>query len=191
MSDDDPDFSRGTSNDPKVQARDRERRFLKWAYAPDAPIDLRAPEVAHVLECAIAEAETMLEDLAARDALARSVDDDGFVFYRLPGRKPAPPPPKSAAIVRHEPHAVRAVTPPIEESTATMGLVLNLVMPGVGSIVAGRTGEGIAQLVLFIVGLPLCFLLIGIPLCVAVWGWALATGLRAVSDAQKNRAKDE
>jgi TM2 domain-containing membrane protein YozV len=187
MSDDDPDFSRGTPSDPKIVARERERRFLEWAYAPDAPIDVRAPEVAHVLKCAIADAEAMLEELAARDSLSRSVDDEGFVFYRLPGRRPAP----SKALVKHEPQKpVRAVTP-VEESTATMGLVLNLVMPGVGSIVAGRTGEGIAQLVLFIVGLPLCFLLIGIPLCVAVWGWALATGLRAVSDAQKRRDERE
>jgi TM2 domain-containing membrane protein YozV len=174
--DEPPDFDRGTD---KARARELERRFLEWAYAPAAPIDLRAAEVAHAVKCTIAEAEAHLEDLAARDSLVRLVDDEGFVFYRLPGRKPAP----SQALVRRAPEATAITRPP--ETQATMGLVLNLVFPGVGSIVAGKTGEGIAQLVLFVIGLPLCFLLIGIPLCVAVWGWALSTGLRAVHESQR------
>jgi len=174
---DEPDFDRGTEI---KRARELERRFLEWAYAPGAPVDIRAAEVAHAAGCTIAEAEAHLEELAARDALSRQVDDEGFVFYRLPGRKPPKPAPGQAMIL-HEPHAMRRTAEP----QATMGLVLNLVMPGVGSIVAGKTAEGIAQLVLFIIGLPLCFLIIGVPLCVTVWAWALATGIRAVNEAQR------
>jgi len=175
---DEPDFTRGAD-----RARELERRFLEWAYAPGAPLDIRVAEVAHVVKCTIAEAEAHLEDLAARDALSRQVDDDGFVYYRLPGRKAAAPAPKpEVALVPHQSHLPAVSRPP--DPQATMGLVLNLIFPGVGSIVAGKTGEGIAQLVLFIIGLPLCFVLIGIPLCVAVWGWALATGLRAMNESQ-------
>jgi TM2 domain-containing membrane protein YozV len=173
METDEPDFTRGSE---KARALDFEQRFLAYAYGAGAPHEMRATEVAHAIKMPIEETEKHLEDLAARDVLVRAVDEEGFVFYRLPGRK------KTEAIVRHEDQALASTRPP--EHQATMGLVLNLVMPGVGSIVAGKTGEGIAQLILFCIGLPLCFILIGIPLCVAVWGWALSTGLRAVQESQ-------
>jgi TM2 domain-containing membrane protein YozV len=179
--DDEPDFTRGTE---QARANEFERKFLEYAYGPATPTELRATEVAHAVKFPISETEKHLEDLAARDILVRAVDEEGFVFYRLPGKKVRASSPADKALVVKEPEAI-ATRPP--ETQATMGLVLNLVLPGVGSIVAGKTGEGIAQLILFTFGLPLCFILIGIPLCVAVWGWALSTGLRAVHESQNAR----
>jgi TM2 domain-containing membrane protein YozV len=181
MDTEEPDFTRGSE---KARALDFEQRFLEYAYGPSAPTEMRATEVAHAVKVPISEAEKHLEDLAARDILVRAVDEEGFVFFRLPGKK------QNQAIVRHVDDA-QALAPRPPEHQATMGLVLNLVMPGVGSIVAGKTAEGIAQLVLFLIGLPLCFILIGIPLCVAVWGWALSTGLRAVQESQQRAQSRE
>jgi TM2 domain-containing membrane protein YozV len=169
---DEPDFDRGTGA-PKD---DFEQRFLEFAYSTTVPIN--APAVAHALKIPIATAAEKLEDLAASDVLIRIVDNEGMIFYRLPGRVSAAP----NALVKANPPGPLAVSPP-PHPQAMAGLLLNLVVPGVGSIVAGKTVEGIIQLVLLVIGLPLCFVLIGIPLCIAVWGWALATGLRALNES--------
>jgi TM2 domain-containing membrane protein YozV len=180
MDTEEPDFTRGSE---KARALDFEQRFLEYAYGGSTPTEMRATEVAHALKVPISDAEKHLEDLAARDILVRAVDEEGFIFYRLPGKK------KTQALVRAE---AQALAPRTSEQHATVGLVVNLVAPGAGSIIAGKTGTGIAQLSLFfLLGLPLCFILIGIPLCVAVWGWALSTGLRAVQESQQRAQSRE
>ena len=71
------------------------------------------------------------------------------------------------------------------EGLAIAGLILNiLVLPGLGSIVGGETQTGIWQIVLFILSIPLMFVLIGIPLAFGVWIWGLITGVRMIQEAQ-------
>jgi TM2 domain-containing membrane protein YozV len=64
------------------------------------------------------------------------------------------------------------------EGSAVTALVLNLFLPGVGSLVGGRTGAGVGQLLLFLIGLPLSFFLVGIPIVAAAWIWAVITGIQ-------------
>lgn len=171
------DFTRGVDarepDKPKLSAAEFEQRFLEFAYKTDDRIN--APAVAHALKIPIAEAADQLEDLAARDVLAREVDDQGLIWFELPGRR-------ERALVKRTDGGLLAPPPPPQAMAA---LLLNLVAPGVGSIVGGRTVEGILQLVLLLIGLPLCFILVGIPICVATWGWALSTGLRVMNQAQE------
>jgi TM2 domain-containing membrane protein YozV len=157
-----------------VKSADFEQRFLEYAYQASLP--LNAASVAYALKIPISEADEQLEDLAARDILTRHVDEEGHVFFRLPGR------PQPVAIVPHVGPGAQAITGP-QSPQAMAGLLLNLVVPGLGSIVAGKTIEGVLQLVLILIGLPLSFILIGIPICIATWGWALSTGLRAMHEA--------
>jgi TM2 domain-containing membrane protein YozV len=171
-----PDFDRG-KKEALVKVDDFEQRFLKFAYETRVPIN--ASSVALALSVPIAKAEEQLEDLAARDVLVRIVDNEGYVFYRLPGQSVHKPGPLAV-----RPDGQVSAISPAASPQATAGLMLNLVLPGVGSIVAGRTVEGILQLVLFMISLPLCFILIGIPLCVATWAWALATGIKSLNAAR-------
>jgi TM2 domain-containing membrane protein YozV len=174
------DFTRGVPAKAKLSEAEFEQRFLEYAYRSDDRINATA--VAHALKIPISEAADQLEDLAARDVLSREVDDQGLVWFELPGR------PQLALMKRDQSIPALAHPPPPQ---AMAGLLLNLVVPGVGSIVAGRTVEGILQLVLLLIGLPLCFILVGIPICVATWGWALSTGLRAMNEAQEaSRRRD-
>jgi len=152
---------------------DFEQRFLAFAYQTQAVIN--AASVAFALKIPIADAEARLEDLAASDVLVRLVDNEGFVFYRLPGQSQRP-----AALIPRPDAAVAPIGAP-QSPQALAGLLLNLVIPGVGSIVAGRTVEGILQLILLMIALPLCFVLIGFPLLIATWAWALATGIRGLN----------
>ena len=71
------------------------------------------------------------------------------------------------------------------QGIAIAALLLNiLVLPGLGSLIGGRTTEGVLQLVLFIIGIPLCLVLIGIPLVIAMWIWALVTGIQIIKEAE-------
>lgn len=73
----------------------------------------------------------------------------------------------------------------ITRDRAILGLVLNIVvLPGVGTLVGGRTNEGVIQLVLFLVGIPLIFVLVGVPLMIGMWIWALITGIDMVNKAK-------
>jgi TM2 domain-containing membrane protein YozV len=175
------DFDRGKA---LVKGDDFEQRFLKFAYESRVPIN--ASSVALALSMPIAKAEEQLEDLAARDVLVRIVDNEGYVFYRLPGQSVFRPDQRPGPLAVRPDGTVQsgASIGPGAAPQATAGLMLNLVLPGVGSIVAGRTVEGILQLVLFMISIPLCFILIGIPLCVATWAWALASGIKGLNAAR-------
>ena len=75
------------------------------------------------------------------------------------------------------------------QGIAIAGLLINvLVLPGLGSIIAGKNNPGIYQLVLSLVAVVLDItiigLIIGIPLGIAMWIWALVTGIRIVQESQ-------
>lgn len=67
---------------------------------------------------------------------------------------------------------------------AIAGLIVNLFIPGLGSIIGGKTNAGIIQLVLSALSAFLIITvlgaLIGIPLAIAMWIWALITGIKMV-----------
>jgi len=72
----------------------------------------------------------------------------------------------------------------LSKNIAVVALLVNiLILPGLGSLIGGKTIEGVIQLVLFLVGLHLCFILIGISIVVAVWIWALVTGIQIIKEA--------
>ncbi|MDQ6692627.1 MAG: hypothetical protein M3Z13_07665, partial [Candidatus Dormibacteraeota bacterium] len=54
-----------------------------------------------------------------------------------------------------------------------ISLVVSLVIPGVGSMINGETGKGIAILVGYVVALFLILVLIGIVLAPAVWAYGM------------------
>ncbi|MBW2982790.1 hypothetical protein KY327_00640 [Candidatus Woesearchaeota archaeon] len=72
----------------------------------------------------------------------------------------------------------------LSQGMAIAALLLNiLVLPGLGTIIGGDTNNGVIQLVLFIVGIPLAFVIVGIPLMIAMWIWALVSGIQMVKEA--------
>lgn len=60
------------------------------------------------------------------------------------------------------------------------GLLLNAVLPGLGSLVAGRRGEGKLQLFLLVLGVVTIPFLVGFALLAGVWVWAVAAGVQDV-----------
>jgi TM2 domain-containing membrane protein YozV len=60
-----------------------------------------------------------------------------------------------------------------------VAIILNFFFPGVGSLVLGKVGQGITQLILYILGVVFTVTLIGaivgIPMMLAAWIWSLVT----------------
>jgi TM2 domain-containing membrane protein YozV len=60
-----------------------------------------------------------------------------------------------------------------------VAIIVNFFFPGIGSFFVGKVGQGVAQIILYIIGLIFVFTgigaIIGIPLCIAVWIWGLVT----------------
>jgi TM2 domain-containing membrane protein YozV len=158
---------------------DFEQRFLAFAYQTNVPLNV--PAVAYALKVSTAVAAEHLEEMAARDILVRDVDDEGNVFFTIPGRRQ---PFAQSPLIRTSSNEMVPASPP-SEGVAVAALVLNLMFPGVGSLVAGRTQLGVAQLVMFGIGLPLSFILIGFPLVVASWVWSLMTGIRLIDESRR------
>ena len=163
---------------------DFEVRFLEFAYK--STTTLNVPAVAHALRLPTAEVSDKLEDMAARDVIGRDVDDEGNVFFTIPGRATTRPP-ANPPLQRVEPRGQLADISPPSEGTAVTALVLNIVIPGAGSLVAGRTSQGVLQLVLWVVSFPLMFVLIGFPMLLAVWIWSLVTGIQILEESKRRQ----
>ena len=77
----------------------------------------------------------------------------------------------------------------IGESTIVAGLIVNLLLPGLGTIIFGETSIGVIQLVLSLAGIVLMAtiigLIIGCPLWIAMWIWALVVGIKALVSSRK------
>lgn len=73
----------------------------------------------------------------------------------------------------------------VSQGLAIAALILNiLVIPGLGTIIGGRTKTGVIQLVVTLVSIPLMFILIGFPIAIAMWMWAIVTGVQLIKESQ-------
>jgi TM2 domain-containing membrane protein YozV len=183
-----PDFTRGlapASPAPVVAAPahdDFEVRFLEWAY--QATVTINVPAVAHALKRPTAEVSDRLEDMAVRDVLVREVDDEGNVYFTIPGRARG----AQSMLAKVGPGGPLVHVSAPAEPTAVAAMVLNVIIPGSGSLVAGRIGVGLTQLLLWVIALPLCFVLIGFPMLLAAWIWSLVTGIHILEDSRRRQS---
>jgi TM2 domain-containing membrane protein YozV len=186
-----------------VDYRHFEREFLRLAFTTD--VELSPAMLAFAVGISIREAETHLQALVTQGTLTLEVDDDGRLIYEMPERPTEPLPEEHPIALAHRPvlqlvetntehgHALmmRSLPPTVWEppqvtsGQAVASMFLNaLVCPGVGSMVGGRTGVGLAQLSLFLVGLPLAAITVGMPLMLAAWVWGIATGAQLIAEAR-------
>lgn len=68
----------------------------------------------------------------------------------------------------------------------TVGIIVNIFFPGVGSILIGKVGQGITQIILYILGIIFSMtvvgVIIGIPLCIGVWIWGIITAVSSPAE---------
>jgi TM2 domain-containing membrane protein YozV len=124
--------------------------------------------------------------MAARDVIGRDVDDDGNVFFTIHGRKTPRAPANPPLQALQQPGPLAPITGPAD-ATAVTAMVLNVVLPGLGSLISGRTAVGIGQLVLWLVAFPFCFIFIGFPMLIAAWVWSVVTGVRILEESKRRQ----
>jgi TM2 domain-containing membrane protein YozV len=60
-----------------------------------------------------------------------------------------------------------------------LAIIMNVFIPGVGTLVVGKIGEGITQLLLWLLGVILVVTVllsfIGVPLCIAMLVWSIVS----------------
>jgi TM2 domain-containing membrane protein YozV len=58
-----------------------------------------------------------------------------------------------------------------------LATLVNVFLPGIGSMMVGKVGEGVAQFMIWGIGILFCFTLIGavvgLPMAIAGWIWAI------------------
>lgn len=195
-----------------MQYRQFEREFLRLAFTTD--IELSPSALAFITGIPVREATEHMNALVSAGVLELSSDEEGRISYEMPDRPDEPmsiddpalvglqdvsvellapgrlgangelaPPPQAMVVRRLRPLAWDP--PPVSSGQAVASMFLNaLVCPGIGSLVGGRTGAGMAQLSLFLLGLPLAFIAVGVPLMLAAWVWGIATGAQLISEAR-------
>ncbi|NJL51840.1 MAG: hypothetical protein HC930_05705 [Hydrococcus sp. SU_1_0] len=74
----------------------------------------------------------------------------------------------------------------------TVGIIVNIFFPGVGTIIVGKIGQGIVQIILvaiaIILNLTVVLAIIGIPLGIGTWIWGLVSA--ATPKVEKQNSKD-
>ncbi len=178
-----------------------EKEFLRLAFTTTA--ELTPASMAFFTGITIDEAERHMQRLVSHGVLELGSDEEGHIKYVMPDRPAEPytpvqhavmtgapvpypdPPtiaPPRAIVVRDQSRALVAEVTP---GQAVASMFLNaMVCPGIGSLVGGKTRAGIAQLSLFLVGLPLVVVAIGLPMIVAAWTWGIATGAQLIAEAR-------
>ena len=64
-----------------------------------------------------------------------------------------------------------------DQNKALLVLILNILIPGVGTIIYGETQRGVIQLVLYVVGWILTAIYIGPVISLGAWIWSLIDGI--------------
>jgi len=66
-----------------------------------------------------------------------------------------------------------------------LAVIINIFLPGVGTLIVGKIGQGIAQIVLYVIGMLFIFtgigIVIGWPICFVVWIWAIVSAATSSS----------
>jgi TM2 domain-containing membrane protein YozV len=66
-----------------------------------------------------------------------------------------------------------------------LAIVTNIFIPGVGTLIVGKVGQGVAQILLYGLGIVLSFTVIGaivgIPLVIGIWIWGIVVAANSDS----------
>lgn len=65
---------------------------------------------------------------------------------------------------------------PVSRKEPAVSLILSFFLPGLGTIVSGQTGKGLAIMGGYFLGVLLSIVLIGIPIMLGFWAWGMVDG---------------
>ena len=114
-----------------------EQRLLDLAYTTDAKITATA--LAYFAPCSIEDASKVLDALTVKDQLSIEVDDDGVVYYEMPGRQQIKSvSPQLPVLQRIAPRTIVRQAPYVHTPSPMLAGMLSLFIPGAGHLYAGK-----------------------------------------------------
>lgn len=114
-----------------------EARLLELAHTTDAKIT--APALAYFAPCSVENAQSVLDDLAARGQLSMDVQDDGSIVYEMLGRQQfAGSHAQQQPALRREVSRAPVVYQRASSRSPLLAGFLSLWIPGAGHLYAGR-----------------------------------------------------
>jgi hypothetical protein len=180
-----------------------EKRFLALVNQTDTVIT--APNIAYHLSIPIEEAQEHLLSLELNGTLQQSTDTQGNPYYQMPSRlatgtlpsggnlqtearagNPSPPGVYNPAALP----SVPIYSSPPAKGKNVNGMILNVIFPGLGSLVCGKM-IGLAMMALLLLGFILFFLPIGffgrllgiVPIAIA-WIWSIVAGVALLGEKE-------
>ena len=178
-----------------LEKADFEKRFLALVYQSEVLIT--PANVAYHLDLPIEETQEQLLSLELNGVLQQEMDDEGNTHYVMPNR-PAPGTKRLGAEGSDAPDLNRSNNPADLPTAPTLvspgapakniyGMLMNLFVPGLGSLMAGKM-IGLAMMGLVLLGLLMLFLPLGwarllgfVPMAIGViWSWI--AGVMLMSD---------
>jgi hypothetical protein len=176
-----------------------EKKFLAFVYQSNAVIT--APTIAYQLEIPIEEAQEQLLGLELTGTIQQATDPQGNTYYVMPNRPAAGAIPGAGLKAQASGGPPGVYNPadlpsaPVYSNPAVKGknlnaFVLNVILPGVGSIVCGNK-IGFAMLALVLLGLFWFFFPLGlfgrafgvVPIA-AGWIWSIVAGIGLLSEKE-------
>jgi hypothetical protein len=172
-----------------------EKRFLALVHRSE--IVITAPNIAYHLSIPIDEAQDRLLDLELNGTLQQAASPRGDTYYVMPHRPmpgtmrvtATPVTPGAASVIPgvYNPAALPAMAVCSGAKGVNInGLVLNVIVPGAGSLVCGKA-IGVAMLAVALLGILLMFLPLGfgrlvglLPLFVA-YLWSIVAGVQLLN----------
>ncbi|MCP4447422.1 MAG: hypothetical protein GY811_19085 [Myxococcales bacterium] len=185
-----------------------EAEFLRLAFTTS--IELSPSSTAFLLGLAVPKATAFMQRMVDEGTLELDSNDLGHLRYVMPDRPSEPffdDQPAYACDCTGDlaltagqkdwsagdwdctamiPRSSTLPAPPekVSAGRAITALFINaLVCPGMGSMVGGQNAVGVAQMSLFMVGLPLAVVNVGLPLLAAAWAWGIFSGAKLVNEA--------
>ena len=76
------------------------------------------------------------------------------------------------------------VRSPQRMAIAITSLVINVFIPGIGSLIGGKVRVGLMQLLLLIIGLFIPWAYVGLVIIAVAWIWAIVTGAKLVKESK-------
>ena len=180
-----------------------EKKFLGLVYQTNVVIT--APNIAYHLGIPIEETQDQLLALELTGTIQQATDPQGNSYYVMPNR-PAPgtmpaggQPGTQTGGIGAPPGAynpadlpsVPMYATPAARGMSVNGLVLNVIVPGLGSVICGRM-IGLAMMALVLLGLIMFFMplgffgriLLGALPIIAAWIWSIIAGVQLLNQKE-------
>jgi len=106
------------------------------------------------------------------DGSQRYWDGTAWTSHTAPAAQP-PPPPYGAPVGGYGQQYGQQYGYPVAPKNPAISLLVSFFVPGVGSMINGDVGIGVAILIGYLISFPLVLVVVGLPMLLGFWVWGM------------------